>query len=153
MIIDCHGHYTTEPPALHAFRKAQLAGDAGARAAASLKVSDDELRATVRDAQLRIQQERGTDLTIFSPRASGMGHHLGDFATSLAWSQASNELIHRLCTLFPRNFAGACQLPQSPGVPPAECIGELTRCVREYGFVGLQPQSRSRAAASGPGRR
>jgi 4-oxalmesaconate hydratase len=136
MIIDCHGHYTTEPPALHAFRKAQLAGDASARAAAAVNVTDDELRATVKDAQLRIQHERGTDLTIFSPRASGMGHHLGDFATSLAWSQASNELIHRLCTLYPRNFAGACQLPQSPGVAPAECIGELTRCVREYGFVG-----------------
>jgi 4-oxalmesaconate hydratase len=96
MIIDCHGHYTTEPSALHAFRKAQLAGDASARAAAAVKVTDDELRATVKDAQLRIQHERGTDLTIFSPRASGMGHHLGDFATSLAWSQASNELIHRL---------------------------------------------------------
>src|SRR6478752_3692270 len=65
MIIDCHGHYTTEPPALHAFRKAQLAGDASARAAVAVKVSDDELRATVKDAQLRIQHERGTDLTIF----------------------------------------------------------------------------------------
>ena len=26
MIIDIHGHYTTEPPALHAFRDKQLAG-------------------------------------------------------------------------------------------------------------------------------
>jgi 4-oxalmesaconate hydratase len=27
-------------------------------------------------------------------------------------------------------------LPQSPGVPPANCIGELERCVSELGFVG-----------------
>ena len=25
MIIDCHGHYTTEPPAFMAFRQAQIA--------------------------------------------------------------------------------------------------------------------------------
>ena len=30
MIIDIHGHYTTEPPALHAFRDKQLAGLADA---------------------------------------------------------------------------------------------------------------------------
>ena len=26
MIIDCHGHYTTEPDALTEYRKAELAG-------------------------------------------------------------------------------------------------------------------------------
>ena len=27
-------------------------------------------------------------------------------------------------------------LPQSPGVSPKNCVRELERCVREYGFVG-----------------
>ena len=45
--------------------------------------------------------------------------------------------------LFPNNFVGVCQLPQSPGVPPANCVAELERCVNELGFIGLQPQSRS----------
>jgi 4-oxalmesaconate hydratase len=85
---------------------------------------------------LKLQRERGTDLTIFSPRASGMAHHVGDAATSLAWSVACNDLIHRVCTLFPENFVGVCQLPQSPGVAPAESIGELERCVGELGFIG-----------------
>jgi len=31
---------------------------------------------------------------------------------------------------------GVCQLPQSPGVAPANCIPELERCVKEYGFIG-----------------
>ena len=36
-----------------------------------------------------------------------------------------------------------CQLPQSPGVSPANCIPELRRCVEELGFVGcnLNPGS------------
>jgi 4-oxalmesaconate hydratase len=38
--------------------------------------------------------------------------------------------------LFPDNFVGVCQLPQSPGVPPETCIAELERCVLELGFIG-----------------
>lgn len=138
MIIDCHGHYTTEPAPLHAFRKQQVAAAGGGDAPSpgSLRISDDEIRQSVEGAQLRLMQERGIDLTLFSPRASGMGHHVGDAATSLAWSRICNELVHRVCGLFPRNFAAVCQLPQSPGVSPATCIGELERCVTEYGFVG-----------------
>jgi 4-oxalmesaconate hydratase len=38
--------------------------------------------------------------------------------------------------MFPKNFIGVCQLPQSPGVDPRNCIAELERCVNELGFVG-----------------
>jgi 4-oxalmesaconate hydratase len=38
--------------------------------------------------------------------------------------------------LFPSNFIGVCQLPQSPGVAPADSIAELKRCINELGFVG-----------------
>jgi 4-oxalmesaconate hydratase len=139
MIIDCHGHYTTAPKELESFRQAQIAAlDQGARGAAppAPKISDDQLRQSVEGAQLKLQRERGTALTIFSPRAAGMAHHVGDAATSLAWSRVCNDLIHRLCTLYPDNFVGVCQLPQTPGVPPANCIGELERCVNEFGFIG-----------------
>lgn len=44
-------------------------------------ISDDQLRASLEGAQLKLQRERGTDLTIFSPRASWMGHHLGNAIT------------------------------------------------------------------------
>src|SRR6266850_3676521 len=80
--------------------------------------------------------ERGTTLTLFSPRASGMGHHIGDARVSMEWSRASNDCIHRVCTLFPENFIGVCQLPQTQGVSPENCIEELERCVNELGFVG-----------------
>ena len=81
--------------------------------------------------------ERGIDLTIFSPRASFMAHHIGDFETSAAWAAICNELCHRVSRLFPDRFVGAAMLPQSPGVDPASCIPELERCVEEYGFVGI----------------
>ena len=139
MIIDCHGHYTTEPKALHEFRKQQVEAAAGKGprpSGASLQISDDEIRQSVEGAQARLQRERGTDVTIFSPRASGMGHHVGDAALSLDWSEVCNELIHRVCGLFPGRFIGVCQLPQSAGVSPANCIAELERCIGEFGFVG-----------------
>ena len=47
-----------------------------------LKMSDDEIRESLEQNQLKLQRERGTDLTIFSPRASGMGHHIGDESVS-----------------------------------------------------------------------
>jgi 4-oxalmesaconate hydratase len=140
MIIDCHGHYTTEPKDLHRFRKEQTAavssGDKTAMPSrASLKISDDEIRESIEQNQLKLQRDRGTDLTIFSPRASGMGHHIGDETVSLEWSQICNDLIARVVSLFPQNFIGVCQLPQSPGVPPEHAIGELERCVK-MGFIG-----------------
>ena len=139
MIIDCHGHYTTEPDKLHAFRDRQLSAlaDPSRRPnAANIGITDDEIRQSLEGAQLRIQRERGTDVTIFSPRAAGMAHHVGTAATSREWTRICNDLIHRVCTLYPRNFVGVCQLPQSPGIAPANCIEELERCVGELGFIG-----------------
>jgi 4-oxalmesaconate hydratase len=101
----------------------------------SVKISDDEFRASIEGNQLRIQRERGTSLTLFSPRASGMGHHIGDAKVSETWSRLSNDCIFRVTKIFPQNFIGVCQLPQSPGVPPENCIPELERCVNELGFV------------------
>ena len=138
MIIDCHGHYTTAPKALEAYRQGQIAGltDASQRPSKAPSITDDQIRESLEGAQLKLQRERGTDLTIFSPRAAGMGHHIGDASTSLAWAEVCNDLIHRCCTLYPEKFVGVCQLPQSPGVPPANCVAELERCVKELGFIG-----------------
>jgi 4-oxalmesaconate hydratase len=140
VIIDCHGHYTTTPPGVGAWRDAQVAeverdpGRVGARG--SMAVSDDEIRDSLEGAQLRLQRERGSDLTLFSPRASWMGHHVGNEHTSLFWSQHQNELIRRVCDLYPGNFAPVCQLPQSPGAPIDPSVAELDRCVTEMGYVG-----------------
>ena len=137
MIIDCHGHYTTAPKQLNDWRDAQKAAlkdPSAPKVKGTIQVSDDELRASVQP-QLNFQKERGTDVTIFSPRASAMAHHIGDATTSLHWSQHCNDLIARVCALFPDNFVPVCQLPQTPSDPLANCIAELERCVG-MGFIG-----------------
>jgi 4-oxalmesaconate hydratase len=135
MIIDVHGHYTTAPPALRQWRERQVASP-GSVSSDALQISDDQIRETIDNGQLKGQQARGVDVALFSPTAGGMAHHLGNEETSLQWTHTVNDLVHRVCALFPENFVGVCQLPQSPGVAPANCIEELERCVNELGFVG-----------------
>ena len=140
MIIDCHGHYTTAPAALGEYRdrqKAELARDPNHQATkGTVDISDDQLRESVEGAQLKLQRERGTDVTIFSPRASWMGHHIGNASTSQSWTEHCNDLIYRLTQLYPQNFIGVAQLPQSPGAPIDASIAELERTVGQLGFVG-----------------
>ena len=138
LIIDCHGHYTTAPAPVQQFRDAQLAAfqDASLPTPELGAISDDQIRESIEKNQLRLIRERGADMTIFSPRASAMAHHLGDEAISQSWTRACNNMIKRVVDLFPETFVGVCQLPQSPGVPIANSIAELERCVNELGFIG-----------------
>jgi 4-oxalmesaconate hydratase len=137
MIIDCHGHYTTAPEAHNHWREDQLAAfKAGQPSPVYPEISDEVIRASIVDNQLKLINERGSDLTIFSPRASAMGHHEGDQQVSKDWTVACNNLIKRVVDLFPETFVGVCQLPQSPGADLTESIAELERCVNELGFIG-----------------
>jgi 4-oxalmesaconate hydratase len=138
VIIDCHGHYTTTPPAQQAFRDAQLArlADAGRPAPSPAHISDDEIRESIERNQLKLMRERGGDLMIFSPRASAMEHHVADPTTARDWARVSNDLVHRVTRLFPQHFAGVAQLPQTPGGGLGDSVRELRRCVEELDFVG-----------------
>jgi 4-oxalmesaconate hydratase len=144
MIIDCHGHYTTAPAPHQQFRDTQLARLAALASGTESAlpppepgaISDDAIRESIEANQLKLLRERGTDLTIFSPQASRMEHHVTDPATARAWARACNDLIHRVTCLFPENFAGVAQLPQVAGGPLDDCVVELDRCVSELGFVG-----------------
>ena len=135
MIIDVHGHYTTYPPGVDAYRGAQIA-QMGAPSKGTMNVTDDEIRHSIETGQLKAQRERGADLTLFSPRASGMGHHFGNALISRYWIEHTNDLIHRVQQMFPDNFVGVCALPQSPGTDLTNSIAELERCVTQLGFVG-----------------
>jgi 4-oxalmesaconate hydratase len=140
MIIDCHGHFTTVPKSFRDFRAAQVANaetPASAPPLSAAYVSDDEIREGVGNGQLKLQQERGSDLTLFSPIAGLMSHHLGNERTSLEWATISNDLVRRVCDLYPDNFVPVGMLPQSPLAPPKNSIPELKRIVTELGFVGV----------------
>jgi len=136
VIIDCHGHFTTEPPAFHAHRRAQIAFACGEGPAPEPYegVDEAELRDIIAQNQLRLQRERGTDLTIISPRASGMGHHIPDEDIAISWATLSNDTVARIAALYPGNFAAACQLPQTAGGGLDAAVAELERCA-DAGFV------------------
>ena len=137
MIIDCHGHYTTAPSAHNEWRETQVQAFLDGRAAPAYPtISDDEIRETIEQNQLKLLRERGSDMTIFSPRASAMAHHEGDLKVGIDWAYACNDLIARVVDLFPDTFIGVCQLPQFAGDPLDAALAELRRCVG-MGFVGL----------------
>ncbi len=79
-----------------------------------LGISDETLVASVQP-QLKFQKERGGDLTVFSPRAGGMAHHVGSEKVSQEWSRICNDLIHRICRLLPDNFVAGGPAAAVPG--------------------------------------
>src|SRR5262249_25748559 len=121
MIIDCHGHYTTEPKDLLRWRKEQVDNvkePAKQPSKSSLKVTDDESPEGLEGVRPKVQAEARPVPPIFSPRGMGMGPHIGDFNVSLGWAQMCNEVMPRVFPPYSKNFIGVCQLPQSPGVSP-----------------------------------
>ena len=122
MIIDIHGHYTTAPKSLEAWRDRQIEAiknPALMPRASELKISDDEIRETIESNQLKKMHQRGTDLTIFSPRASFMAHHIGDFDISSAW--------HRFAT----SFAIGWQHSSPISLSAAPCCRKVLVLIRE----------------------
>jgi 4-oxalmesaconate hydratase len=95
-------------------------------ATADLGITDEELVKSVQP-QLKLQKERGSDLTIFSPRRGRHGAPRGHRGTGIVWTRMSNDLIARICRLLPDNFVGVGQLPQHPGKPVQNCVPELER--------------------------
>ncbi|WP_321968988.1 amidohydrolase family protein [Paraburkholderia tropica] len=139
-IIDCHGHYTTAPDQVKQYRKDQLLDLQAGRTSTKrvLAVTDEEIRVSIENAQLKMQRDRETDLTLFSPRALGMEHHFGDLAANVDWAQQCNDLVYRVTEIFPDNFVGVGQLPQVAGEAPGKAVlQEIDRCVNELGFVGI----------------
>jgi len=137
LVIDCHGHYTTAPQAHDAWRSAQIAAfNTGEKPPPYPDIPDADIIETIERNQLKLIKERGADVTIFSPRASRMAHHVGDITVSKTWSEHCNTLIARVVDLFPQTFAGVCMLPQSPEADLTASIAELRRCVEDLGFIG-----------------
>ena len=153
-VIDVHGHYTTYPPQVAEWRSRQVRAFENGEPLPDpedLVVTDDELVESVATHQLAGMDARGIDVTLFSPRASRMAHHVGNLEVSTAWARVCNRLVARICALFPDRFQPVAMLPQTPGAPPASVLPELERSVREHGVVGvnLNPDP-SGGAWSGP---
>ncbi len=141
MIVDVHGHVSA-PESLYAY-KANLLSHRGAHGRGRVAPSDDQLREAVEGASESFGQshlahldEAGIDLQLISPRPYTMMHS-EEPARLVQWfSEETNNVIRRVCDLYPARFRGIAGLPQSPYTEPASWTGELRRCVAELGFVG-----------------
>jgi OH-DDVA meta-cleavage compound hydrolase len=81
-------------------------------------------------------KEVGTDLQLLSPRPYQMMMAEKPAKVSQWFIEECNNLVAQQCRLFPNVFKGVCGLPQNPDASPKNCIPELERCVKEFGFVG-----------------
>jgi predicted TIM-barrel fold metal-dependent hydrolase len=141
MIIDVHGHLSA-PDSLLAY-KASLLSHRGAHGRGGLAPSDDQLRAGIEEAggafgqsHLAHLDEAGIDLQLISPRPYTLMHSEEPTCIVEWFCEETNNLIKRVCDLYPTRFRAVAGLPQSPFTEPATWAKELRRCVGELGFVG-----------------
>jgi predicted TIM-barrel fold metal-dependent hydrolase len=142
MIIDIHGHLSA-PAELYAY-KANLLAHRGAHGRGRLKISDDLLRAAVSGpldnhggiSHLDHLDQAGIGLQLISPRPYTLMHSEQPASIVRWFAEESNNLIRRVCDLYPGRFGAIAGLPQARDTEPTEWVGELRRCVTELGFVG-----------------
>ena len=140
MIIDVHGHYTTAPKALEAWRNQQIAGikDPSAEPKASeLKISDDELRESIETNQLAADEgaRRRPDDLQPARELHGPSHRRLRGVVDLG-RDLQRALLPREPPV-PRPLHPGGDAAAEPGRRPETCIPELEKCVEEYGAVAI----------------
>src|SRR5215467_6438302 len=113
-------------------------------------VSKEDFRAAAL-GHARYMDERNIDVQIIGPRPflmlAWMEPHLLP-----SWTRYVNDMIHQQCEMFPDRFLGAAMLPQISDAPDlSNCIGELNRCVTEYGFAAAYVSPDPAGRRSTPG--
>jgi len=158
VIVDVHGHVSA-PEGLYAYQ-ANILSHRGAHGRGAVRVSDDQLRAAIESpsasfgiSHLEHLDAAGIDVQLISPRPYTMMHSAEPPKLVTWFLEETNNLIHRVCGLYPDRFRAVCGLPQSPSTGPAQWVGELRRCVGELGFVGalLNPDPMEGAGPALPG--
>ncbi|HEY4709877.1 MAG TPA: amidohydrolase family protein [Candidatus Acidoferrales bacterium] len=141
MVIDVHGHLTA-PDSLYVY-KANVLSHRGSHGRGKVEISDDEMIAFLKEptfgtgmSHFELLKEVGTDIQLLSPRPYQMMMAEKPPKVSQWFIEECNNLVAQQCRLFPNVFRGVCGLPQTPGVSPKNCMPELERCVKEFGFVG-----------------
>ncbi len=138
-VFDVHGHVSV-PFAANSLAVLMMGSNTpmpspiGQPAAGPAQVTVADFRAAAED-HVRYLDERQIDVQLIGPRPfltlGWMEPHLLP-----AWTTYVNDMIYQQCSFFPDRFLGACQLPQlSDAADLSGCIGELNRCVSEYGFA------------------
>ncbi len=136
MIIDIHAHVCAAPE-LYQWKSVQMSAR-GAHGFAPKRFPDEWVRDHP-DTQrnLRIMDSVGTDVQFLSPRPFQLMHAEKPTRIVESWAVANHDYIAQQVKAYPTRFQGVCAIPQSPGQQIKFGFGELERCVRELGFIGL----------------
>jgi predicted TIM-barrel fold metal-dependent hydrolase len=130
LVIDAHGHIST-PPHFRAYAMNLMSLRS---TGSSLSIPEAAMQAA-QERHLTMLDERNVDLQLLSPRPVSMMHWERPFLVD-KWTQTTNDLIASQCKLYPKRFVGIAQLPQTTHRGIEACLPELTRCIRDLGFVG-----------------
>jgi len=133
MMVDAHAHVVM-PEAAYRF----MGGLVGSRAnpIEDPKLPPDEVIRAGLEKHIANMNKVKTDLQFISPRPYIQMHSLRPAKVTETWTRYVNDLIHRQCQMFPDRLRGVAGLPQHRDASPVNCLPELTRTVKELGFVG-----------------
>jgi predicted TIM-barrel fold metal-dependent hydrolase len=140
LIIDCHAHVTA-PKSFWA-HKASLVSHRGSHGRGALHISDEEIIAAWNAKEMAPAGHLdhmavcGIDMQCISPRPFQMMHSETPAKIVHWWTEETNNIIHRSCTLMPEKFFGIGGLPQAAGEPIEHTLPELERCIEELDFKG-----------------
>ena len=145
-VLDVHGHMSTPPEFLHYGALTLAANGPPGR---KLQISDDRLKEALQ-RHLRELDERQVEVQLVGPRPFAMFQNARPHVQQ-AWCRVTNDVIAQSVRLYPDRFLGMAQLPQSAELDTTNCVAELERCVRDYGFVGayLNPDPDGNKTAPG----
>lgn len=129
-VIDVHGHFST-PREVNAFARSLASSPHPERE--RLEMSDELLDTRV-GPHVEGLDARNIDLQVLSPRPVGMMHP-EPLPVQEVWCRTTNDLIARMCQMYPGRFVGMAQLPQNSALDTRNCLPELERCVKDFGFV------------------
>src|SRR3970040_2727110 len=141
LIIDCHAHVSA-PQAYWAY-KAGLVSHRGSHGRGGLHMSDEDIlhawnaKEMAPTGHLDHMRACGIDMQCISPRPFQMMHSEKPAKIVHWWTEETNNIIHRSCTLMPDKFFGIGGLPQAAGGPIENAVPALPRLVQGLAFACL----------------
>ncbi len=129
-VIDIHGHMSTPPHfRAYAYNLISLRSPAG-----GVEMPEEALQGALK-RHLGVMDERNIDLQFISPRPVAMMHWEQPHLVA-HWTEVTNDVIAQSCKLYPDRWVGIAQLPQNKEIATSNCVAELERTVKDYGFIG-----------------
>ncbi len=138
-VLDVHGHVSS-PEATSNYLMLMMAANTafpnplGNTARQTPGLSPDDFKAASK-RHVDYMDARNIDVQIIGPRPFRVMGFMEEHLTP-AWARFVNDCIKTQCEDYPDRFIGAAQLPQLSNAPDtSHVLGELERCVKDYGFI------------------